>query len=283
MVNSQDQIMKLENYIDNIYIINLKNNLERKKYIIEYFSKLKLNKYIFFSATNSRDKIVKTYYNQGKIFQYPPCFRCGRESCNCDNNILIPQQIANWISFLRLWQKIAAFDAHKNFMICEDDVYFYDYWQNNLDFFFTEFYPQNINSQEPFLLKLAQSGLPLTSSSQDPCITNKIVMSNVCYILNAKMAKFLLNTFGKIIHTSDVYVHQIIPLIYPNLQIYTLEPLIATDLSFNKDTAKFMSNIHPKGINEKDIKRQEKHIKRVNSVDEYEDYIRQIMRQFIIN
>ena len=54
----------------------------------------------------------------------------------------------------------------------------------------------------------------------------------------------------------------------------SLSPALATELSFNAEHARFESNIHPKGINAQDKKRQHMHVKRVESPDEYKAALR---------
>jgi len=50
----------------------------------------------------------------------------------------------------------------------------------------------------------------------------------------------------------------------------TVSPLVATDLSYNPEFARFASGIHPKGISDADKLAQSKHIMRAESRDHYE-------------
>ena len=44
--------------------------------------------------------------NSDKVLSFPPCFRCLKNRCGCENNFLTKFQIANWLSYINLFHKI---------------------------------------------------------------------------------------------------------------------------------------------------------------------------------
>jgi hypothetical protein len=93
-------------------------------------------------------------------------------------------------------------------------------------------------------------------------------MSNAAYIVNGAMAQRLVRAVDTITHTSDVWLHRTMAA-GDDVEAFTLEPLLATDLSYNKDHARFASRIHPKGIDPADCARMAAHRKRVDNDAEY--------------
>ena len=102
-----------KNLIENVYVINLERCKDRKQHIIKEFKKNGLTKYEFFKAVDKDDKQVKDMMKTDYVKKFPPCFRCAKFVCNCNNNVLIPQQIGNWCSFINLMKHIVK----KNILI----------------------------------------------------------------------------------------------------------------------------------------------------------------------
>ena len=255
---------------NNVIVLNLVDDVARRDHIKEHFKNIGIEKYIFFEATKSDSNYVKEYYETNMVHSYPPCFRCHKNTCNCENNILIPQQIANWISFIRIWESVSTKSGYH--LICEDDVSFH---KNGLDLLEQKLQLLE-NTTQPTLIRLSQSGLePNLSLDINTAlkITDRPVMSNAAYIINSEMAKYLVDTFEKVNMTSDVWLHGHVS--KSNIvNAITLEPLIATELSYEKDYAVFASNIHPKGINKSDSLKMTNHSKRVDSIEQYNELLK---------
>jgi Glycosyltransferase family 25 (LPS biosynthesis protein). len=78
--------MILNNFFDKIYVINLKESLDRKNHIIQEFKKNNIFNYEFFDATHFNEPSVSELLNSPKVISFPPCFRCLKNRCNCENN-----------------------------------------------------------------------------------------------------------------------------------------------------------------------------------------------------
>lgn len=249
-----------------ILVVSLDEDVARQAHIRSHLPAIGLDNFEFVRAINHRAPSVQALFNQGRVHAYPNCFRCGQPSCACINNILVPQQVANWLSFIKVWEMCSA-DPDDLFLICEDDVSFREGANLVLECFLRTFE----QSEKNVLVRLAASG-------QDPGgavsvrnfgLSNRVVMSNAAYLLNGHMAQTLLDAFGRVETTSDIWLHRDMAG-RTDVQSLTIEPLLATDLSFNREFAQFASRIHPKGIDAEDQIRQESHIKRVADADEYE-------------
>lgn len=251
--------------VEKTLVVSLAIDELRRRHVDAHFSELGISPYEFVDALTADDPAVKDAYDQGIVATFPPCFRCGQITCDCFNNILIPQQVANWLSFRKVWKTIAS-DRDKYFLVCEDDVAFHDGAIPLLHQFLAEFEAD----REQVLIRMSQSGLePYQTLGADRLSTRwGPVMSNAAYILNGAMAARLLEEPFQIAQTSDNWLHGEIAA-KSNVHAVTLEPLLATDLSYNEEFAQFRSRIHPKGIDSADAARQNEHIKRVESVDDY--------------
>ena len=254
--------------LEAVYVLSLASDTDRRSHIRAHFSDVGIEKYAFVNAATPESKSVKDLYRTGFVQGFPNCFRCKKESCACPNNILIPQQIANWVSFMAIWRKISTMTGPV--LICEDDVYFYSGARDVLE----RIKPAllNVLNGGEALIRLGQSGNPLQPSQPlgtSALLTAKPYMSNVAHIITPSYARRLLHELKRIDCTSDVWAHKIVPSMRKSYCV-SVEPLLATDLSYNPTHARFKSNIHPKGISASDNQRSAAHIKRVDSKTEYD-------------
>jgi GR25 family glycosyltransferase involved in LPS biosynthesis len=252
--------------ISRTLVLSLPQDGQRKQHIRKHFSEVGLSGFKFFRALAPDSKEVISAYNLGLVKKFPNCFRCGQLTCSCENNVLIPQQVANVLSFKQLWESIRH-TGNEWTLVCEDDVHFYPNGFNLLK----ELLKGRSPDEQPSLIRISQSGLDseaeLNYSSVE--LSDEVVMSNSAYVLNGHMANYLCQKFGTIETTSDIWVHKQIAQ-HQGVKSITVSPLLATDLSFNPKYAKFVSRIHPKGINEDDLARKNTHVKRVETEREYE-------------
>lgn len=260
----------LDKRIDQVLVVSLPEDKERRSHIQKHFAETGIRDYSYVDGISFNSEAVKQFYLSGRVKAFPNCFRCNKPACECVNNILIPQQVANWLAFKKTWVKAAIYDGLT--LICEDDVLFYpgamDWLSKALD-------QIDILTDSPLLVRLAHSGMSDDvdlNLLSDININDKVAMSNVAFIMNAPMARLLLANFNLIETTSDIFIHDWCAKL-EGVKAFTLEPLLATDLSFNKNFARFVSRIHPKGMNEEDKKRMETHIKRVGSAKEYQQIL----------
>lgn len=257
----------LDNRVGQVLVVSLPEDKERRSHIQKHFAETGIRDYSYVDGIPFNSEAVKQFYLSGRVKEFPNCFRCNKPACECVNNILIPQQVANWLAFKKTWVKAAIY--HGLTLVCEDDVLFYPGAMNR----FSKALDQiDIHTDSPLLVRLAHSGLTDNvdlNEIDEINILDTVVMSNVAFIMNAPMARLLLANFHLIETTSDIFIHDWCAK-FEGVNAYTVEPLLATDLSFNKNFARFVSRIHPKGMNEEDEKRKKTHIKRVSSPKEYQ-------------
>jgi len=202
------------------------------------------------------------------VFQYPPCFRCRKIECACPNNILIKHQIGNWCSFIHLFKEVVK-HRYKLCLICEDDLKFTDDYKEILMPLLNEdnFKKHNFDYTKPLLIRLSCRYGPLHDDKGAPRFTQDITWSNSCFAINFQMAQSILDNLKKIEHTSDVYFHRDVLKLDNTIQHFTVVPPPAFDISSGRYPEsyqeKFYSEIHPKRIDDFDIKRDDEHIKRI--------------------
>lgn len=267
-------------FFNKIFVINLESDIKRKEHIVKEFDRIGIRKYEFVKAIEPKDGEVKDFYLNDKVKTYPTCFRCQAEACTCDNNFIIPAQVANWCSFIKVWKEIDNNDYQIS-LICEDDVKFSVNVHAVLRALLSvkSFAAKGIDLSKPLLIRLGKSGGHLDDEiAEQISLSNLPEMSNPAYIINLSMARLLLKHASKIEHTSDVFVHSQMPQKNSEIQAFTVSPLIATELSYNVENAEFYSMIHPKGIDEWDLCRKKKHVKRVESGEAYIDYIQSYLK-----
>tara|TARA_A100001015_G_scaffold273340_1_gene328710 strand:+ start:2135 stop:3346 length:1212 start_codon:yes stop_codon:yes gene_type:complete len=240
--------MILNTFFDKIYVINLKESIDRKNHIINEFKKNKIIKYEFFEATHFDDKSVSELLNSEKVFSFPPCFRCLKNRCSCENNFLTKYQIANWLSYLNLFQKILESNDDL-ILICEDDIVF----SENSNYILTSllnkkmFDKHKINFNLPLLIKMGCAYDPITHNVYDkPRYIKNYSLSNPCFAVNKQMVKFYLYNLKIIDYHSDIYFHKKIPYTFKNLQTLVMNPFPVYELSFVDSVKKFNSLIRPK-------------------------------------
>lgn len=151
-------------------------------------------------------------------------------------------------------------------MIVEDDVKFVESANKIL---YEAFDAANIDNTKPILLRMERRKKHLSGGNR--FVKGESIMSNACFAINKLLAESFLSNLKKIETTSDIYIHNILPKRDKNIITYNLSPCIANQLSFTK----IPSEIHPKGINEEDRVRKQKHISRANNENEYKKLLEQ--------
>jgi GR25 family glycosyltransferase involved in LPS biosynthesis len=233
--------------VDKVYCLTLPRCTRRQRHAVSQLSGLGLEDFEFFTATNSEDKLVKEFYRKDLVHQFPPCFRCGKNSCGSDtcNNFLIPAQVATFISYSRLWKKIID-DGAGIALIVEDDVVFTDYAADVLDKVFSVDVAEqyNLDPDAEWLIRMGWARCEDHAMNDAPMLVpGKVKMSNPCHIISRGMARRLLHDFRKVLTTVDIYIHYDIGVQVRN---YTLMPPIAYDLSWSVGAVD--SLIHPNPI-----------------------------------
>ncbi len=247
------------NQIDKIFVLTLKDETERHTHVQKQFEKFDIDNYEFHYAFEQNSSEVKEAYRSGIVSTYPNCFRCGQEKCKCFNNILVPTQVSNFLSYHAIMKKIL--DEELNLvLLCEDDILFYDYGISVLSQILQNI---TIDYEKPFVLRL---GSNVTEHQQyhnkreQVSLVPYISMSNPCFMVNRKYAELFVQNFQKIEMTSDMFMHIILG---RQGQNFTVVPQIAKELSWDSD-AIFESTIH----NQKNTRQK----KRIESIEEYKTF-----------
>lgn len=226
---------------EQIYVLSLPGS-PRRDYIQSHFAEIGIDSFVFFDAFSKDSVETLQAYRDGMVATFPPCFRCGKPSCRCKNNILIPEQVANFISFRHLWSEISGLEGLA--LIVEDDVKFHKSFQLVSDSLANLLHENQLDTDaSPLLIRMGW-GLSSDHESTDmPALVNKVVMANPCHAINSKYAAKLLSSFQAYDTTSDIFIHRRVP---SESEAFTLFPPIASDLSWS--TGEVESLIHPRQI-----------------------------------
>lgn len=270
---------------DKTYCLTLETTVERQAHAKKQFERVGIERYEFVNGFTPNDPEIKLAYKNNQVLQYPNCFRCKRPNCGCENNFIIPAQVACFKSFLKIFQK-SVNSPHTSFLMIEDDVEFENYWEpivknhltrNKLELLY-------LYSPYPCLLSLGQNYMG-SNPKHMRVFQNKVVWSetdnsecNVTFAYNRAFAGMALDLFKKYNMTSDTYIHRHLG----RMCIHkSLLPRLSHDLSWS--TGKFKSNIHPKSLflnhnhsieeKRKEIQNFRNHVKKVRSKQEYQNYI----------
>lgn len=259
------KINLFENTLSKIYIINVLSSLNRHNSSLTQLSKFKINNYEFVKAFTPASSEVRNYYKKSKIKEFPPCFRCGYEICNHKNNTIVPSQVANFLSFKKVMEKIAV---HENglFLILEDDFYFKKNSKHALNFI-DKFINNNKlkNIQEPVLLRI---GSHKESTKKIKFVyklfkklnvkKNSYDMANPAFIINPQFALLFLKNFERIETTSDNFIHKILCKVF-NVVNYSFEPFPIGQFSHGIIKNVFFSDIVETKKNENMHSKNKKH------------------------
>lgn len=238
---------------DHVYVVSLTQSLDRREHIKKHFSDISLDLYSFHDAILWDSSEVRQAYDQGLVKLYPDCFRCGELDCGNEdcNNVLIPQQVGNFLSHKQLWQQIAA--RQQLALVVEDDVVFETYASAVLTKLkvHLDTHPEFSNPDQPLLLRFGWAKCEEHSPDMPFSIDENPRMSNPCYALNSSFARNLLANFKRIETTSDIFLHR---KTHATGEAFTILPPIASELSWS--TGKVESLIHPKQLHAEHLRKR---------------------------
>lgn len=233
---------------DNIYVLNLKESIDRKNHIETEFNRVGITKYELFEATPHDSEEVVNITKSNLVKKFPNCFRCHKKRCACENNFLTSFQIGNWCSFLNIFNDIIK--KNYNFvLICEDDIVFSFQHKRIIDRLLSKesFKYYNIDMKKPLLIRMGTAFNPDNhNSNASPQFIKNFSLCNPCFAINRQMAQVYLYFLKIIDYHSDVYFHQKIPKRIPGVQYFTMYPYPIYELSFVKEKQKFSSTVRPK-------------------------------------
>ena len=261
------------NKVDKSYVINLKKNLKRKQHVLNQFEKYKITNFEIINAVSYKDEIVKnTFINDG-VLAFPPCFRCGLEKCNHENNFITPKQVANFLSMKKIMEIVVKEDL-ENVLIFEDDFIFKNFIKKSIKHI-DKFCNKNtlLKTQYPLLLRIGSHTrvnkkyyLKMVVLNKSTFIKGNVEnMANPCFLINKAFANHFLDNFSFISTTSDNFIHR--ELCKNNfVENYSVYPFPIGQLSYGNKVNKFKSTI-TENINSKSSTFDE--TQRVNSISDY--------------
>lgn len=225
-----------------VYTLSLPRSAERRRHIATEFAAHGIERYQLVDAVDSDDPRVDTLYYQGKVRRYPPCFRCGQVECDCDNNVMIPAQVATFLTHRKVWAQIAS-RSDGLYLITEDDLKFNGHYTQAVSFLEATLQAEGLlQDAGPLLLRLGWALDDEHTAGPFKLLPDKIRMSNPAYAINPAMARELIRHSDRIDHTVDVFVHIDVASRWRN---YTLFPPLAHELSYSK--GEMSSLIRPRG------------------------------------
>lgn len=245
VINQRPRFAPWGRLFDRVVVVSLAACEERRAYIREHLPAMGIRDFDFFDATPADDPKVSRAYAEGRVATYPACFRCGGLDCGNDdcNNVLIPPQVATFITYLRLWSEIAQ-GPHARVLVLEDDVRLHPHTPRVLEWLAAQVDAGAVPfaAGRPALLRLGWALSPEHDGST--CRADATLrMSNPCHAITREYAWALLQRFDRIVHTADEYQHRIAP--QPG-EAWTVFPPIASELSWSAGV--FASTIHPKAV-----------------------------------
>lgn len=257
---------------DRVVVISLPISVDRREHVRAHFQEIGLRQYEFLDAYGGEHPEVQAMYDSGQVAQYPPCFRCGKTDCgksDC-NNVLIPQQVAVFATYLNLWRRLA--ESNERVLVCEDDVVFHPWTENIL----TELADRidsgeiSFSGNEPALLRLGWA-LGVDHNGALPFrLVRETRMSNPCHAITGAYARKLLEEFDGVRHTADVFQHKLATISKDHA--LTVLPPIASELSWS--VGSMASLVHPK----------ENHIQYLEDMGRFEEadqYRQKISKHFL--
>ena len=233
---------------DHIYVLNLKESVDRRTHIESELKRVNIEKYELFEATKHDSDEVKQLVNSGIVKQFPNCFRCNKKRCACENNYLTPYQLGNWCSFINIFKDIIKND-YKFVFICEDDIVFSHQYKRIIDKLLSPnaFRSYKINMNKPLLIRMGTAYNPNNhNSNATPIFLKNYSLCNPAFAINKEMAIVYLYYLKVIDYHSDIYFHRKIPANIKGVQYFTMYPYPIYELSFVKEKQKFESLVRPK-------------------------------------
>jgi len=261
-------LSKIKNPFKSIYCISLANSTKRRKHIIEELDQYNIKNYEFINAVNQNNVMVENAYSQGTVKLFPPCFRCGKKECDCENNVLIPTQVATFFSHMEAWGEISK-QENDLYLIIEDDIKFNDYYRSIKYLLHWKIHRLfSKNKKNPFLLRMGWAHNQDHTKQNIKFEKGLVKMSNPMYAINPEMAKKLLKYFKQIDTTVDIYLHKNIATQFDN---YTVFPPLAYELSWSTGDMESLIRPRSKRLAYLENKKDEMAKKELKEYDEHID------------
>lgn len=228
---------------DEVIVLSLPTSTDRRDHIARHFQSIGLSTYRLFDAVAADSDQVRDAFAAGRVVRFPPCFRCGQDACGREecNNVLIPAQVANVLSYRAIWRDLVA--RPRRALLLEDDVLFTPHAARDLAEFARRLEEEGFRfvADLPRLLRLGWALTEEHSSREAVRSSSEVRMSNPCHGITSAFAARLLTLTEQIDTTSDLVTHQAAPDAH---EARTIHPPLASELSWS--TGAVSSLIHPK-------------------------------------
>ena len=229
---------------DSVLVVSLPGSADRRAHVTRHLTAAGLGDFRFHDAIGPDDPAVRQAFAEGRVARFPPCFRCGRLSCGQDdcNNVLIPAQVATVLSYVSLWERIAA--GPGIVLVCEDDVLLHPWWRRVMAMILRQRDAGRIvlRPDEPALIRLGWAEGEDHTPDQPFRLTRAVRMANPCHIITPAFARAILAETGRIDQTADMILHRSARA--AQQWAWTAFPPAATELSWSRGTVE--SLIHPR-------------------------------------
>jgi GR25 family glycosyltransferase involved in LPS biosynthesis len=250
--------------INKAYIINVKSSIYRYNHCLYELQKIPKLNFEIIEAITPNSQEVKSFYKNNYVKEFPPCFRCNLELCDHKNNVLIPRQVANFLSFKKVFQKISEshINEKKLFLVLEDDFVLQKGYKKSFKSLENYITKKNlINIDEPLLFRIGSHtrsikrvNLKFKILGLSTFTYNNYNMANPAFIVNKEYCKLFLNEFKLIDTTSDDYIHKILCKNF-NVKNFSIEPFPISQLSYGSKQNVFKSDINVNTTNKEDIEK----------------------------
>lgn len=213
----------------------------------DLFRQAGVTDYIFFDAVDKDSREVAVCYREEKVASFPPCFRCKKLRCgdtDC-NNVLIPAQVATFLSYKNLWDWLAQ-STIKNALIVEDDIVLSEDASQRAEAIINKNLIEStplLDNEQPFLLRFGWALCDEHHSTAQVSLETFSRMSNPAHAINRKMAERLSEAVKTINTTVDIFQHKNHT---DEQNSLTCFPPLFYELSWS--TGKLESLIHPKPV-----------------------------------
>ncbi|WP_170758803.1 glycosyltransferase family 25 protein [Ruegeria lacuscaerulensis] len=230
-----------EGIADKIVVLSLPQAEERRSRLPGHLAEFGITRFEWHDAFAADHPKVQALYDQNLVATFPPCFRCGKETCDCENNVLIPQQVANFASHLDIWEKASKQD--QRVLVMEDDVVIHPWAMRTMQKLRRRVAQGKIafDPRDTMLLRMgwakSRNHRPFQFFRAKPVVE----MSNPCYAITPGFAEKLVRNFERVDSTSDDFIHDRVADKSDSLSIY---PPIVSELSWSEGSVD--SYIHPK-------------------------------------
>ena len=196
---------------------------------------------------------VRELYERGLVMQFPPCFRCGQLRCSNDQCNNVPdsrtgRQLREPLGPLAEDRGLVTDGLGSGGRCCPPSMGQASPQE-----------PREADTPRRTEACPARTASPETrvgafqgasAVRQVPGEHRRCRMANPCHIMTPAFASELLDRFGRVDQTSDMFLHQAAPHVGEALTIF---PPIASDLSWSEGSVE--SYIHPKEVSARYLSR----------------------------